>query len=255
MQGIGIVLFTLGGKNLKRAIRGLTDYLDKTVIVNDGKKENVDETKVRKYIKPAYVKYPSACYNMGIRELLKDDTIEHIFILNDSIEILDDTLFEDYINAAKKTNLKSFYYCTGADDPTGTFNNERMKVDIGTGFDKMTLNMGTSGSLVYLHKDIFKKVGFFDERFKGAIEWSDMCYRISQKNLSTPFLWFPHLEAVDAKIYVSDNEEIYKDDMEDRIIRGFKLFHMKYKCQIQDLINTYSKKDVVQKLKKKARSS
>ena len=46
MQGIGIVLFTLGGKNLKRDIRGLTDYLDKTVIVNDGKKENEHNIKL-----------------------------------------------------------------------------------------------------------------------------------------------------------------------------------------------------------------
>ena len=80
MQGIGIVLFTLGGKNLKRALRGLTDVLDKTVVVNDGKNEVVDETKIRKYIKPVFTQYPSSCYNMGIRELLKDDSIEHIFI-------------------------------------------------------------------------------------------------------------------------------------------------------------------------------
>ena len=46
MQGIGIVLFTLGGKNLKRALRGLTDVLDKTVVVNDGKNINPNETSV-----------------------------------------------------------------------------------------------------------------------------------------------------------------------------------------------------------------
>ena len=48
---------------------------------------------------------------------------------------------------------------------------------------------------------------------------------------------------------------MYEDNLEDRIIRGMKLFYMKYKCQISDLINTYSKKDVIQKLKNKARSS
>jgi len=115
--------------------------------------------------------------------------------------------------------------------------------------------MGTSVSLVYLHKDIFKKVGFFDERFRATVEWSDMCYRISQKNLSTPFLWFLHLESVQSKIIVAENDEMYQDNIEDRIIRGMKLFYMKYKCQISDLINTYSKKDVIQKLKNKARSS
>ena len=245
MQGIGIVLFTLGGKNLKRALRGLTDVLDKTVVVNDGKpikSENksllgVSEgPDIKKFINTVYDKYPSACYNMGIRELLKDESIEHIFIINDSIEILDDTLFQDFIDVYKKTKLKALYYCREEDDPRGNFNNTRLTVDLGD--NEITLNMGTSGSLVYLHKDVFKKCGFFDERYRAAVEWSDFSYRLSQQNLSTPFLWFPHVKSVNDKLIVNDNEVMYEESMEDRILRGMKLFYMKYKCQIQDLINT-----------------
>tara|TARA_R110000787_G_scaffold244384_1_gene350301 strand:- start:1562 stop:2332 length:771 start_codon:yes stop_codon:yes gene_type:complete len=256
MQGIGIVLFTLGGKNLKRALRGLTDVLDKTVVVNDGKDTKLgvsEEKKIKKFINTVYEKYPSACYNIGVRELLKDDSVEHIFIINDSIEILDDTLFQDYIDVHKKTKLKALYYCTDDDDPMGKFNNVRLTVDLGD--NELTLNMGTSGSLVYLHKDVFRKCGFFDERYRAAVEWSDFSYRLSQQNLSTPFLWFPHVKSVNDKLIVSDNNVMYEESMEDRIIRGMKLFYMKYKCQIQDLINTYSKKDVISKLKNKSRTS
>jgi len=256
MQGIGIVLFTLGGKNLKRALRGLTDVLDKTVVVNDGKDTKLgvsEEKKIKKFINTVYEKYPSACYNIGVRELLKDDSVEHIFIINDSIEILDDTLFQDYIDVHKKTKLKALYYCTDDDDPMGKFNNVRLTVDLGD--NELTLNMGTSGSLVYLHKDVFRKCGFFDERYRAAVEWSDFSYRLSQQNLSTPFLWFPHVKSVNDKLIVSDNNVMYEESMEDRIIRGMKLFYMKYKCQIQDLIDTYSKKDVISKLKNKSRTS
>jgi len=256
MQGIGIVLFTLGGKNLKRALRGLTDVLDKTVVVNDGKDTKLgvsEEKKIKKFINTVYEKYPSACYNIGVRELLKDDSVEHIFIINDSIEILDDTLFQDYIDVHKKTKLKALYYCTDDDDPMGKFNNVRLTVDLGD--NELTLNMGTSGSLVYLHKDVFRKCGFFDERYRAAVEWSDFSYRLSQQNLSTPFLWFPHVKSVSDKLIVSDNNVMYEESMEDRIIRGMKLFYMKYKCQIQDLIDTYSKKDVISKLKNKSRTS
>tara|TARA_R110000851_G_scaffold37409_1_gene96594 strand:+ start:8360 stop:9130 length:771 start_codon:yes stop_codon:yes gene_type:complete len=256
MQGIGIVLFTLGGKNLKRALRGLTDVLDKTVVVNDGKDIKLgvsEEKKIKKFINTVYEKYPSACYNIGVRELLKDDSVEHIFIINDSIEILDDTLFQDYIDVHKKTKLKALYYCTDDDDPMGKFNNVRLTVDLGD--NELTLNMGTSGSLVYLHKDVFRKCGFFDERYRAAVEWSDFSYRLSQQNLSTPFLWFPHVKSVSDKLIVSDNNVMYEESMEDRIIRGMKLFYMKYKCQIQDLIDTYSKKDVISKLKNKSRTS
>ena len=207
MQGIGIVLFTLGGKNLKRALRGLTDVLDKTVVVNDGKD-----------------------IKLGVSEEKK---------------------IKKFIN--KKTKLKALYYCTDDDDPMGKFNNVRLTVDLGD--NELTLNMGTSGSLVYLHKDVFRKCGFFDERYRAAVEWSDFSYRLSQQNLSTPFLWFPHVKSVSDKLIVSDNNVMYEESMEDRIIRGMKLFYMKYKCQIQDLIDTYSKKDVISKLKNKSRTS
>ena len=262
MQGIGIVLFTLGGKNLKRALRGLTDVLDKTVVVNDGKNINPDDktllgvsegSNIKKFFNTVYDKYPSACYNIGVRELLKDESVEHIFIINDSIEILDDTLFQDFIDVYKKTKLKALYYCKDEDDPRGQFNNVRLTVDLGD--NELTLNMGTSGSLVYLHKDVFKKCGFFDERYRAAIEWSDFSYRLSQQNLSTPFLWFPHVKSVNDKLIVNDNNVMYQENIEDRILRGMKLFHMKYKCQIQDLIDTYSKKDVISKLKNKSRTS
>ena len=140
MQGIGIVLFTLGGKNLKRSLRGLTDVLDKTVVVNDGKTIKPEDKSllgvseglnIKKFINTVYDKYPSACYNMGIRELLKDESVEHIFIINDSIEILDDTLFQDFIDVHKKTKLKALYYCRDEDDPRGSFNNTRLTVDLG----------------------------------------------------------------------------------------------------------------------------
>ena len=144
-------------------------------------------------------------------------------------------------------------YCKDEDDPRGQFNNVRLTVDLGD--NELTLNMGTSGSLVYLHKDVFKKCGFFDERYRAAIEWSDFSYRLSQQNLSTPFLWFPHVKSVNDKLIINDNNVMYQENIEDRILRGMKLFHMKYKCQIQDLIDTYSKKDVISKLKNKSRTS
>ena len=254
MQGIGIVVLTLGGTQLKRCLRGLTTFLDKTVVVNDGKKIKLNSP-VKKYICPVYTKYPSACYNMGIRELLKDQTIEHVFIVNDTVEIIDDSVFQDYIDVANKTKLSALCFCKNEDDPRGTNQNTRLTVDLGDNTPPLTLNFGTAGNLVYLHKDIFKKVGFFDERYRAAMEWSDLLYRISQKNLSTPFLWFPHVTSVEDKLIFNDHMERYEDELEERVLRGMKLFYMKNKCEIKDLIDVFSRKDVIQKLKNKSRSS
>ena len=130
MQGIGIVVLTLGGSQLKKCLRGLTPFLDKTVVVNDGKKTDFNKS-IKKYISPTYTKYPSACYNMGIRELLKDETIEHVFIVNDTVEIIDDSVFQDYIDVANKTKLKALYLCDNEDDPRGLNENTRLTIDLG----------------------------------------------------------------------------------------------------------------------------
>lgn len=252
MQGIGIVVLTLGGSQLKKCLRGLTPFLDKTVVVNDGKKTDFNKS-IKKYICPTYTKYPSACYNMGIRELLKDEAIEHVFIVNDTVEIIDDSIFQDYIDVAKKTKLNALYLCDNEDDPRGLNQNTRLTIDLGD--NTLTLNFGTAANLVYLHKDVFKKVGFFDERYRAAMEWSDFSYRISQKNLSTPFLWFPHVTSVEDKLILNDHVERYEDELEERVLRGMKVFYMKNKCEIKDLIDVFSKKDVIQKLKNKSRSS
>ncbi len=49
--------------------------------------------------------------------------------------------------------------------------------------------------------------------------------------------------------------ERYEDELEERVLRGMKVFYMKNKCEIKDLIDVFSKKDVIQKLKNKSRSS
>ena len=249
MQGIGVVIFSLGGKCLKRCLRGLTDYLPNTVLVLDNKATVNTDHKLRKIIKVGQTKYPSACYNMGIRELLKDDSIEHIFIVTDKCELIDDSVIQDYINAAGQLNLQGLYYCTDEEDPKGENKNIRLKIDIKD--NTLNLNYGVGGNFAYLHKDVFKKVGFFDERYKGTMEWADFAYRISQKNLSTPFLWFPSLESAREKIIINDNDTNYTENAEDRLIRGMKVFYLKFKCEIKDLINIYTSKDIVQKLKKK----
>ena len=107
-----------------------------------------------------------------------------------------------------------------------------MKLDVKD--DTVSLNYGTSGGFVYTHTDVYEKVGFLDERYRAAMEWSDFAYRVSQKNLSTPFLWFPSLESAKNKIVTNvNNDKRYEEDFEDRLVRGMKIFYLKFKCEIK----------------------
>ena len=51
-----------------------------------------------------------------------------------------------------------------------------------------------------------------------------------------------------------NNDKRYEEDFEDRLVRGMKIFYLKFKCEIKDLVDTFSKQDVIDKLKKKVRT-
>jgi hypothetical protein len=252
MQKIGIILYTQGNeKNLKRSIRSLQNFKSNTVIVHNDplpKLFKFEDFKNILHVKSS--NYLSTCYNAGIRQFLDSD-VEHIFIINDIIEILDDSVFDQYISSSIKTNIEMF--CSSRDIENGKDNNIKLKIDIGD--CNLNLCHTFNGMLIYTRKSVYAKVGFFDERFKSAFEVSDLYKRCSDKGIVPPFGWFVDIDITQPNIsYNTDSYSTYKfaDDIEDRYIRGLKLFYMKYKVQIDKIYDTFSKQDVVNKIKKLA---
>lgn len=252
---IGIIVYTQGTEtNLKRCLRSLQNLHNNLVVVSDGALQfNIkkDYPNINTVIEFSSHKYPSTCYNAGIRHLLKTD-VDHIFIINDCLEILSDDIFQKYIDVSTKTNIEILCSGNNEDDPTGQNNNIRLKVDIKDNI--LNLNKGFNGRITYIRKSAFKKVGFFDERYHAAFELADFYKRCSDRGLTTPFGWFPDISfdehLIEENQVLYDNKQSYNlDDIEDRMIRGMKVFYLKYKSQIADLYDLYSKIDVVNKLK------
>ena len=122
---------------------------------------------------------------------LLNENCEHIFIMDDTIKILNYGVFDRYIEAASKSGIwyliySGDYKIKNAIDYNG----------IGIKFSE-TINK----QFCYYYKGIIKNVGFFDERYSfGLLEQIDYTYRVMQKGLCPPWGWFADYEKSDQYI-------------------------------------------------------
>ena len=255
MQNLGIVLYTQGNnkRNLKNCLKSLVNFKDKVIVVCDGALPYIEELEGFETKEYRNTIFASGCYNHGLRYFVKKG-VDHFFILNDNVMVMDDKLFDNYIKVNEQTNIGLMASSTESDDPYGKNQNLKLTLELKEEY-KLKLSKGFNGYLLYLTRDTIKKVGFFDERYKGAFEGSDYYKRASDRGVTSYFGWFADIEDSSSNIYYQTNRPDFihpvfnSNTVEDRIIKSMKVFNLKFKTQPQNLFEIYSQKDVVQKLK------
>lgn len=122
--------------------------------------------------------------NKLLYQLLNDDC-DHIFLMDDTVEILDVCIFANYIDAAKKSGIWYLMY-------RGDY-----KVKNSIDYDGVGISFSDTinKQFCYYYKGIIKNVGFFDERYStGLLEQIDYTYRVIQKGICPPWGWFADYE-------------------------------------------------------------
>ena len=131
--------------------------------------------------------------NRLIRMMLNDDC-DHLFIIEDSVIIKNNNIFEKYIQAAKNSGIWCFLHSNKE------YQNDISYEDIKIGFSDELQN-----HLMYIFRGVIKNIGFFDERYdKGILETHDYVKRILDKGLLPGWCWFPDL--YDSKEYIDTIE-------------------------------------------------
>jgi len=208
--------------------------VDEKVIVNDGTIK-VDHTGV--FI-------INNKKNIGVgkskNKLLKhlyDKGCDYIFILEDDMLILDNNVFNKYIEAHKASNIHHFNY-----GPGSPFNrkqnmefdlhnrheldqhsepNPRKIIDYGNGV-KISLFQHTVAMFSFFTRKVIEEVGYIDEDFYNAWEHVDHTYRIIKAGYHPPFWYFADLydshkflteapEAIDKSSIANDSEQWKKN--------------------------------------------
>lgn len=234
MQNVGIVLYTRGNtKTLHNALKSFVNFKN-IFVVSSG---NIKLDTPYKVLKDQVI---SVCYNYGIREFLDNNEIEYIVLVDESVLLLDDIVIEDCVKASKQTNIECF-----------TLSNEknpRLEVQLKDNVN-LVLSKEFDGAFCFIKKTAFEKVGFIDERYKYSFEISDFYKRCGDKGITSPFGWFAGVKNSYDNITMQKVNSITASEVEDDIIRSMKVFYLKYKTQMSDILDTFTKNDVVKKLK------
>ncbi len=255
MQKIGIILYTQGNpKNLNKALRGLQNFVGNIVIIHQGNSKldihfnNTDVITKYEVLQVDKQHHVSTCYNAGLRYFTTKPDVTDIFIISDGVEILDDNIFEKYITASDITNLKLLCHDKST---TAKIKNTKLQVKVDND-TTINLNNSFNGMFVYLKKSVLERVGFFDERYKSALEFIDFYKRCSDNGVTTQFGWFADVDIDPLSILYNDCEYEFVGDLEDRYIIGLKVFRMKFKLLPDECMTTFSKNDVITKMKNMA---
>lgn len=158
--------------------------------------------------------------NIAMQRLL-DMGCDYIFIIEDDMIILDDLVFDKYIQASKLSGIQHFNY-----GPGSPFNRKQSiqnfdlhnrhelsnqstpnpKVTIQYS-DKISIDLyeHCAGVFSFFTKKILNEVGLNDEKYFNAWEHVDHTYRIIKANGHPPFWWFADISNSDKYLKVFEN--------------------------------------------------
>lgn len=182
-------------KEIQKCIRSVQDstYKNIVTIVIDNNSEDQLEKEIRKF-KDIYFYQNNENLgytggnNIGIRIALKME-IDFILVLNPDTTI-DKKCIENLVNGLEKTGAsivgpkiylsgtKQIWYAGGIMDMDNVIGRHRGvdEKDIGQ-YDKVEETDYITGAAILIKSEVFKKIGFFDEKFFLYYEDADFCMR------------------------------------------------------------------------------
>lgn len=162
----------------------------KTVVVDDGLNPVKLSDKINHLVKTPGKIGVGKAKNLALKYLIESNC-EHIFLLEDDIEITNTNVFDFYIKASLATGIKHFNFGLHGNhnlDPNGQpIIRKSVNYPDGTVVD---LYPNILGALSYFHVDVLKDVGLMDETFFNALEHVDHTLQISLRGYHPPFRWF-----------------------------------------------------------------
>jgi GT2 family glycosyltransferase len=202
---IGCALITCDRPEFyKISVGSLMDAIQKKdieyIVINDGK-EKLPYYPLN-FIETTGYNGVAKAKNKGIDFLINVEC-DHIFLMEDDIEISDCKVFEKYIEAFEKTNIKHFNYALHGNHnlkSDGT-PNSRKRVKYPNNFE-IDLFPNVLGAFSYYHRDVIDAIGKFDEGYYNAMEHVEHTYRAFQAGFTTPFRWF--CDIIDSSKYLKD---------------------------------------------------
>ena len=141
------------------------------------------------------------CKNICLKHLLAKQC-QHIFLIEDDINIKNGDVFKYYIDAAKSFNLQHLNFCMAWDSITKQYLKPSYALQNKAGA-KLSIFSRLCGDFEYFTYDALIQVGIFDAKhYVNALEHAEHTYRLSLAELTTPF--FAFADAFNSTDYIED---------------------------------------------------
>lgn len=198
---VGLVVTTYNSEDwFADLYRGIPfDVLDECVIVNGGASYVGDYDRYTAWIQHDDNHGPCQARIDGIKHLLARG-VEHIFVIEDDMLILDATIFTRYIDAAARSGLKYLSYC-GLSRGSGAPGARTPRLVADYGGTRIAFYQNMHNEFAYHHRSVFEQAGFYDSDFEHL--WDvEFVYRVMRHQpwLSAAFWWFPDIVEADRLI-------------------------------------------------------
>ena len=261
---IGVGIITCDRENFfKKAIESLTKALKEypeheLIVINDGTTPiHSDEYQV---VNTGGKIGVGRAKNYALHHLSnKIRKCEHIFLMEDDIEITNPDVFNLYIKAAQETGVKHLNFGLHGNHNLDLAKNpiKRKIINYPSNL-KLALYPNILGAFSYYHIDTLHSVGVMDEQFYNALEHVDHTYQIIKAGYHPPFRWFADVDGAEnyLKDIVPDHQESKIRSQED-FMKNFMENHERFMKKngfsvlagIGTPENEYSEEEVLQKLK------
>jgi len=209
--GVGIItcdredFFKKAAKSLRNALENYSD--SEIIVVNDGYERletpNIHCVKTTGKIGVGKAK------NIALDYLIDKDC-EHIFLMEDDIEIIDPNVFNEYIKTSNVTGVKHLNYGLHGNHNQDAYGNPTVRKTVNYPDNtKLDLYPNLLGAFSYFHVSVLDEVGLIDEEFYNAMEHVDHTYRIINAGYHPPFRWFADVHGSNKmlKDIVPDHEQ------------------------------------------------
>jgi GT2 family glycosyltransferase len=273
MSQVGIGIVTCNRLDyLKNLLKSITNcnWAD-LIIVNDGDRFELEDHDYYIHHNEENLGVGKS-KNIAMKHLL-DRGCDYIFIIEDDMVILDDAVFDEYIEASKISGIQHFNY-----GPGSPFNRKQSiqnfdlhnrdqllessqpvpLISIDYNQLKVDLYQHCAGVFSFFTKRILSQVGLHDESFYNAWEHVDHTYRIILANAHPPFWWFADIhnsvKYLDTQHDAIKNSSTSnnKEEWFENIRRGREIYKQKHGFY-PNMTPNYTKQEVVSCLKKISR--
>ena len=221
--------------NLISSIKALKCNL---IVVNDGQidvnnqiTQNLTNCKQLEYIKHKQKLTIARSKNQIFNFFLEKTNDEYLFIIEDDVIIKDINVFERYIQAADVSGIMHFMW--HAASPNNLERQDEKIIEYPEGL-MVGFYYHCIGSFCFYSRELIKAIGFFDEKYKNAIEHIDFSYRCVLAGFLPGYNYWPDIYPNEPGCFIIDQDPTLKNStitttrLSNEIIEADQYFKSKF---------------------------